>query len=208
MIQNPINEITIASATNDISWVNSGDQAIGLGLEFELRKKIFETEVSDKKTSLNYGLNASYLYTDQDLNSDKINRETQGLYTAFFTHENTKLTGASDLLVNTDLSFNKDFSNEKSVTATLAAGYFSERVFALGVSNKGNLVDYNPLVVGSLDFILKYKINKNLGIGFGAKNLTDPTIKRKQEGTFGNPDVIIDSYKRGRDFSFSLKYTF
>lgn len=208
LIQNPINEITIASATNDISWVNSGDQAIGLGLEFELRKKIFETEVSDKKTSLNYGLNASYLYTDQDLNSDKINRETQGLYTAFFTHENTKLTGASDLLVNTDLSFNKDFSNEKSVTATLAAGYFSERVFALGVSNKGNLVDYNPLVVGSLDFILKYKINKNLGIGFGAKNLTDPTIKRKQEGTFDNPDVIIDSYKRGRDFSFSLKYTF
>ncbi len=208
LIQNPINEMTIASATNDITWVNSGKQATGLGVEFELRKKIFEIETGEKKTNLNYGLNISYLHTDQDLDGDKVFRETNENFTAFFTNESSKLTGASDLLVNTDFSFGKDFSEDKSITATLAAGYFSERIASLGVSNKGNLVDYNPSMVGSLDFILKYKISKNLGFGFSAKNLTDPTIKRKQEGTFGNPDIIIDSYKKGRNFSFSLKYTF
>ena len=208
LIQNPINEITIASATNDISWVNSGEQAIGLGLEFELRKNLLEIESNEKKTTLSSGLNATYLYTDQDLDSQKVAKETNGSLNAFFTNDHSKLSGASDLLVNADISFSKDFSKENSITTTLAAGYFSERVYAIGVSNKGNLIDYNPLVLGSLDFILKYKINENLGIGFSAKNLTDPTIKRKQEGTFGNPDIIVDSYKKGRDFSISLKYTF
>lgn len=208
LIQNPINEITVVSATNDITWVNSGKQAVGLGVEFELRKKIYEIESGENKTNLNFGVNASYLHTDQDLDEEKVRRETEETINASFTEDRSKLSGASDLLVNTDLSFNKDFSSEKAVTATLAAGYFSERIAAIGVNDKGNLVDYNPNIVGSLDFILKYKINKNLGIGISAKNLTDPTFKRKQIGTLGNSDIIIDSYKKGRNFSFSLKYTF
>lgn len=201
-IQNPINEVIIASATNDISWVNSGEKAIGIGAELELRKNIFNRETAeDAKTNISSGLNVSYLHTDQDLDSEKVFRETNGTFTSFFTNKNSKLTGASDLLVNADVSFNKEFSSEQSLTATLSGAYFSDRISALGSSLRGDLVDSEVI---TLDFILKFKLNSNLGFGISAKNLTDPTIERKQQVQ----NVIVDSYKKGRNFSFSMKYSF
>lgn len=202
-ILNPINEATVASATNDISWVNSGEKAIGIGAEFELRKNIIniENSTNEQKTNLSGGLNISYLHTNQDLDTEKVLRETERAITVAFTNKESRLTGASDLLVNADLSFNKDFSSEKSLTATLAGTYFSDRIYALGVTGKGDLVDSDVI---ALDFVLKYKFNKNLGVGFSAKNITDPTIERKQD----IQNVVVDSYKKGRNFSISMKYTF
>lgn len=201
-IQNPINEVTVASATNDISWVNSGEKAVGIGAELEIRKDIFSTEVSsdNKKTNLAAGLNISYLHTNQDLDSEKVSRETNGLGVAF-TNKDSRLSGASDLLVNADMTFSKEFSSEQSLTATISGAYFSDRIYALGVTGKGDLVDSEVI---ALDFILKFKFNKNLGFGISAKNLTDPTIERKQD----IQNVVVDSYKKGRNFSFSMKYSF
>lgn len=200
-IQNPINEITVASATNDISWANTGKAATGIGAELEIRKNIISFENNDKKSNLNAGFNVSYLKTNQDLNSQKVLKETNGTISAFFTDANSKLTGASDLLINADLGFNKDFSKDKSLVTTLSATYFSDRVYAIGATNKGNLVDSDVL---TLDFILKFKLNNNLGFGFNLKNLTNPSIERKQE----IQNVIVDSYKKGRNFSLSMKYSF
>uniref|UniRef100_UPI004048DE25 carboxypeptidase-like regulatory domain-containing protein n=4 Tax=Flavobacterium sp. TaxID=239 RepID=UPI004048DE25 len=201
-IQNPINQVTIASATNDISWVNSGDKAIGLGIEGEWRKSIIsrENNTTGEKTNLGFGLNVSYLYTNQDLNSQKVVEENPGT-NVDFTNADSRLSGASDLLINSDLSFNKEFKNDKSLTATLAGGYFSDRIYALGVTGKGDLVDSEVITV---DFILKFNLSKNIGIGFSAKNLTDPTIERKQD----IQNVVVDSYKKGRNFSLSMKYSF
>ncbi len=209
-IQNPINEVIIASATNDISWVNSGEKAVGIGAELEIRKDIFSLEGSnDKKTNLSSGLNISYLHTDQDLDSEKVFRETNGTFTSFFTNKNSRLTGASDLLVNADVSYNQAFSSEQSLTATLSGAYFSDRIYSLGSSLKGDLVDSEVI---TLDFILKFKLNKNIGFGISAKNLTNPTIERVQKGATIEDvkynDVVVDSYKKGRNFSFSMKYSF
>lgn len=201
-IQNPINQVTVASATNDISWVNTGEKAIGLGIEGEWRKNIIsrENSTTGEKTNLGFGLNVSYLFTNQDLDTQKVIEENPGISVAF-TNKDSRLTGASDLLVNSDISFNKDFKNDKSLTATLAGGYFSDRIYALGVTGKGDLVDSEVI---TLDFVLKYKINKNIGFGFSAKNLTDPTIERTQD----IQNVVVDSYKKGRNFSISMKYSF
>jgi hypothetical protein len=201
-IQNPINQVTIASATNDISWVNSGDKAIGFGIEGEWRKNIIsrENNTTGEKTNLGFGLNISYLLTNQDLNSEKVVSENPGM-NVDFTNTDSRLTGASDLLINSDISFNKEFKNDKSLTATLAGGYFSDRIYALGVTGKGDLVDSE---VFTLDFILKFNLSKNIGIGFSAKNLTDPTIERKQD----IQNVVVDSYKKGRNFGLSVKYSF
>jgi len=201
-ILNPINEVIIASATNDISWVNSGEKAIGIGAELEIRKDIYNVEgKNDSKTNIASGLNVSYLHTDQDLDSEKVFRETNGNFTSFFTNKNSRLTGASDLLVNADISLNRQFSADQSLTATLSSAYFSDRIYSIGSTLKGDLVDSEVI---TLDFILKFKLNKNIGFGISAKNLTNPTIERKQEVQ----NVIVDSYKKGRNFSFSMKYSF
>jgi hypothetical protein len=201
-IQNPINQVTVASATNDISWVNSGEKAIGLGIEGEWRKNIIsrENNTTGEKTNLGFGLNVSYLFTNQDLDTEKVINENPGISVAF-TNQDSRLTGASDLLVNSDISFNKEFKNDKSLTATLAGGYFSDRIYALGVTGKGDLVDSEVI---TLDFILKYNVSKNIGFGFSAKNLTNPTIERTQD----IQNIVVDSYKKGRNFSISMKYSF
>ena len=99
------------------------------------------------------------------------------------------------------MSFNKDFSKEQSLSATLTGSYFSDRIYALGATGKGDLVDSDVITI---DFILKYKLSKNIGFSLSARNLTDPTIQRKQD----IQNVIVDSYKKGQNFSLSMKYSF
>ncbi|MDE0537011.1 TonB-dependent receptor plug domain-containing protein, partial [Tenacibaculum sp. L6] len=46
-IENPINEIRINSASNDISYANTGDWGMAYGVELELRKVLFNKEVGE-----------------------------------------------------------------------------------------------------------------------------------------------------------------
>jgi hypothetical protein len=198
LIQNPINEVTIASATNDISFLNTGDQATVVGAEFELKKTLFEFN-SENKENINFGLNVSYMYNNQDFNADKVVEETD--LNVFFTYDNGKLTGASDLLFNTDVSYFKEFSKEKNILATIAYNYFSDRLYAIGTNGRGNLVDS---AVGTLDLILKSDLNKNFSMGLSVRNLTNPTIERMQE----TQDVVVSSYTKGVDCNLSMVYKF
>ncbi len=207
-IQNPINEATINSASNDVSWVNSGEKATAFGAEFEIKKRIFETETetedSTLKNNLTIGFNASYMNSNQELDGDKVVRETteRGFpISVDFTDTESRISGASDLLLNADLSYYKDFSNGKSLQTTVAFNYFSDRIFALGTEGKGNLIDAG---VGTLDFILKAKLSKRFGLSLAAKNLLNPTIERKQE----TQDIIVSSFKAGMNVKLSFSYNF
>ena len=199
-IQNPINEIAIASATNDISYVNTGEKAIALGGEFEIRKNIYERD-NKYKESLNAGFNASYMYNNQDFNVDKVEKEND--FTVFFAKKEGKLTGASDLLINADISYFRDFTKDANILATLTYNYFSDRIYAIGTGaiGKGDLIDKS---IGTLDFILKSKLSKNIGIGLSAKNILNPTVERFQD----EQDVIVESYKKGVNYKFSMTYSF
>jgi hypothetical protein len=199
-ILDPINEITLASSTNDISFINTGDFGTVYGIELEIRKNIFEAE-SDLANKLSFGLNASYMKTDQELNSEKVRNETN--YNINLTNDKAGFTGTSDFLLNTDLSYTKEFQNDKSVTATLLYAHYSDRLYALGIEQKGNLVDKG---MGSLDFVLKTKLNKNLGINLSARNILNPTFKRVQENAAG--DVPVLTYKKGTFFGLGLDYKF
>lgn len=197
-IMNPINEITIASSTNDISFVNTGDKGYVAGIEAEARKVI--GEFSNNK--LTAGLNASYMYTTQDLNTEKVQKETD--YGVIFTNSKAGFTGASPLLVNADLTLMREWNNKESnIMGTLAYSYFSDRLYTIGTNFKGDVVDK---AVGTLDFVLKSKINKNLGLGFSAKNLLDPKIERVQENN--NGDVTLLTYTKGINLSLGINYQF
>lgn len=200
-ILNPINEITLASSTNDISFINTGDVGYAFGAEFEIRKNILEFE-NTNPTKLSAGFNASYMKTTQELDSEKVRNETR--YNINLTNSKDSFTGASDLLLNGDVTFVKDWKNsEASIMTTLAYSYFSDRLYALGTETKGNLVDK---AVGTLDFIVRTKLNKNLGINFSAKNILDPKIDRIQDNN--NEEITVLSYKKGINLSLGLNYQF
>jgi hypothetical protein len=200
-ILNPINEVTISSSSNDISYINTGDYGYVAGAEVEYRKQLFNSD-SDNAKKLSAGINASYLYSNQELNADKVNSETN--YQVDFTNSKSRFTGASDLLMNADLTFFNEWNDRNSnLTTTLTYTYFSDRVNAIGTSNRGDIVDK---AFGSLDFIVRSKITETLGIGLVAKNVLNPAINRVQENT--NGDVNVLSYKKGATISLSLNYQF
>jgi hypothetical protein len=100
-------------------------------------------------------LNASYLYSNQELNADKVNKR----YSKLISQKQGKFTGASDLLLNADLTFFNEWNDKNNnLTTTIAYTYFSDRVNAIGTSNRGDLVDK---AFGSLDFIVRSKLTEN-----------------------------------------------
>ncbi|MBE8727208.1 TonB-dependent receptor [Flavobacterium hungaricum] len=201
-ILDPINEVVIASASNDISWVNIGDKGYAYGVELEARKNIFEIE-SEFTNKLAFGFNASFMKTNQDIDSDKVRRETNSTLNISLTDTSSGFTGASDLILNADLSYTRNWKNDSGIIATLAYNHYSDKLYAIGALGKGNLVDKS---MGSLDLILKTKLNKSLGIDFGARNLLNPEFKRVQENAGG--DVLVFNYKKGITFGLGMNYQF
>ena len=125
-------------------------------------------------------------------------------YNVDFTNKESKLTGASDLLLNADISFLTEWNNKQSnLSSTIAFTQFSDRVYSIGTNGRGNQIDK---AFGSLDFITKAKLNKNLGLGLVVKNILDPSIERIQENA--NGDVNVLSYKKGLTMSLGINYQF
>ncbi|WET01034.1 TonB-dependent receptor [Flavobacterium sp. YJ01] len=201
-IMDPINQIIIASSTNDISFVNIGDTGYAYGIELEARKNIFEIE-GEYTNKLSFGFNASLMKTHQDIDADKVRNETDGRLNINTTDSSSGFTGASDLILNADLSYAKNFTTDSGITATLAYNHYSDKLYAIGNEGKGNLVDK---AMGSLDLILKTKLTKSFGIDFGARNLLNPEFKRVQENAGG--DVLVFNYKKGLTFGLGMNYQF
>lgn len=220
-IENPINAFLVVSAANDLSYANTGDNATAFGAELEARVNLINNEIdsADKilEEKLTLGGNISYLNTNQKLQSEKVGNETN--LAAAFTNTEAPLQGASDIIVNGDISFYRQFKGDKDFRGTLAANYFSERLYALGSTGRGHLMDQGFV---TLDFISSAQINEHLSIGISAKNLLNPLIERVNENAEGDLDMenpaipgfledgpVTDlSYKRGTDFSISLTYSF
>ena len=201
-IEDPINKFTVSSSSNDLSFANTGDWGQVFGAEIELRKSIFQSE-TDNPVQFTVGTNISYAHTNQELNGNKIFRETNGFLNANFTDQETKFQGASDLLINGDISFNKEWENDKSLLMTLAYNYFSDRIYAIGTDTRGNIVEKG---IGTLDFILRSKINNNLGLNLSARNLLNPDFERVQKNI--NQDISVMNYKKGVYFGLGVNYQF
>ena len=97
----------------------------------------------------------------------------------------------------------KDLKKENhSIMATISYSYFSDRVYAIGTNNRGNIIE-KPF--NSLDFIFKAEFNK-LGIGISFKNLLNQSIERYQANL--DSDVLVISYKKGVLTGLKISYKF
>lgn len=197
-IENPINQIMVASATNDISYANTGENGYAYGIELELRKDIFVLNEGDDRFSI--GFNSALMKTHQDFDAEKVRTETKGVLNIDPTHSSSKFTGASDIIVNTDLSYLKKFDANRSLSATVLYNYYSDKLYAIGTGGLGNRVDRG---IGTLDAVIKSRINRKLGIDLSARNILNPSFKRDQVNL---DPVTILSYKRGVFFNLSVKY--
>lgn len=197
-IIDPISKTRLNSALNDNTFVNAGDNAVVFGAEFEIRKNIWK--INDKQ-SLTAGLNFTYMYSEQKLDSQKVQDETNNTISVSFNDTKDGLQGASPLLVNADISYRFEGTSFKP-TFTLVGNYFHDRIYSLGnVQTGGNVMEKG---IPTLNFISSAAIGERLNLSFHLKNLLDSKIDRYQENQQGN--VTTYSYKTGLDFSLGIKY--
>lgn len=196
-IENPINEIVASSSVNAISYANTGEMGYVYGAEVELKKDLMKWDNGDK---LSLGFNMALMKTHQEFDEEKVWRETQGVINIDPTHQTSKFTGASDYIINGDISYRKNFQNDKNLTATVLYNYYSDKLFAIGTGQMGNKVDRG---LSTLDFVLKSKLSRNIELDLTARNLLNPEFERWQENVV---PVKVLSYKRGAYFSLGVKY--
>jgi len=204
-IKDPVNQVVAFDATGTQRFFRTGEQAEILGFEVELRKNIL---MDDKKenSKLSAGFNFTYMHTKQDLYESII-----GTYSVSFNKNEEELQGASPIIVNADISYSPTFGNYKP-TANLIFSYFSDRIDALGSGQLGNVIEKG---IPTLDFILRNKLNNNMELNFGIKNILNPTIQYVRQGA-SIGDVLVTSpngkdvtnYKRGLNIGLQFKYKF
>jgi len=197
-ILDPINEIVIASAANDISWVNIGDSGYVVGAELEVRKNLYTIE-GEFDNRVSAGLNLAYMKTHQDIDAEKVSSETELSINP--TEKTSSFAGASDLLMNADVSYTKNWSADKGITATIMYSYYSDRLYAIGNLGKGNLVDKG---MGAVDLVFKTRLGRHLNVDLVGRNLLNPTFERVQENAGGTVPVV--NYKRGAYIGLGLTY--
>ena len=203
-ISDPVNQVVAFDATGTQRFFRTGEKAEVFGIEAEIRKNILVDE--DDNSKLAVGLNATYMYTNQDLYNSII-----GTYSVSFNTDEEELQGASPFLINADVSYSPTIGNFKP-SANLVFSYFADRIDALGSGQLGNVIEKG---IPTLDFILKGKLTENLELSVGIQNLLNPTVQYLREGT-SIGDVLVTSpngkdvtdYKLGINSGFSLKYKF
>lgn len=200
-IQDPISRVRVSSASNDLSYINTSS-AFATGVEVEVRKSLYNVEGEKANRDLSFGLNTSYLYTEQkqdDVLSDKL--------TPSFTHDKGRMQGASPLLINADLSYNSS-NDYTALTSTVVFNYSHDKVFSLGTVGLENIVEKS---VPTLDFINRFELKKyKLGFSLGVKNLLNPKFRLTQETTDlsgQKSDTEVSNYRKGLVVNFGLNWT-
>lgn len=197
-IENPINRTQVNSAANQSSYVNTGNANVA-GAELEIRKKLFELDSeSTKIKNLYFGLNLSYLYSNQKL----VDVDTDDL-TVLFSDSESKLEGASPLLIVSDLTYSTK-SEKMDFTTSLIFNYFAKRVYSLGIGAQKNI---NETSIPTLDWITKLGLGKNYGLSLNVRNILDPEFKLTQDLISGE-EVNVRSFRKGINLSLGFSYKF
>ena len=195
-IEDPINRIEISNAGSNLSYVNV-PEAFVFGAELEFRKNLLNF---DDTSSLEFGLNASYLYSEQKLEDV----DTDNL-TVFFARDEDQLEGASPFILNTDIKFEKMFSNDATLKTTAVLNYFYDRIFSIGVSGSENI---NELGVPTLDWITSYELASNLKFNLSLRNVLDPEFKLTKEAAGGGNEIDVLTFRKGVGISLGVSYQF
>ena len=164
------------------------------GAEIEIRKNLFNisSTKSEKVSKLSVGLNASYIYSNTEVEDVTTN-----------TTKKRKLEGAAPFLANLDLSYN--YSNKAfSWTNSFVLNYFSDRLFAMGMAGFEDVIERST---PKLNFVSTAELNKHFDIKLKVSNLLNPEFKLTRMDS-NNADHILSSYKKGIDFSIGVSYKF
>lgn len=193
-IESPIGRVDQANSAGLLTYDNISDYAVVGGLEFEIRKNIFNrfNTLQERMNRLSVGLNGSYIYTDVLLNI--LNTEPR----------NSGIEGASPFLANADISYHYT-KEDRSFVASLIFNYFSNRIHTIGAAGFKDIIEEG---VPTMDLAVSYSLNKHLSFKIGASNLLNSAYKLSRESSVNNDKVILSEFKKGQNISLGFSYEF
>lgn len=212
-ISDPVNRVVATDATGNQRFFRTGEEATVYGAEVEFRKNIFKD--ADDNTLFSVGGNFAYNNTNQDL-KPVLTSEGFTFGTSFGGRTESELQGASEFIANADINYTPTFGNYKP-RATMTFSYFSDRIYALGSGDLGNMVER---AVPTLNFVWRNAFGDHFEANLNVGNILNPdvTLERENTGaqgsTFlepfglvdGDGNVILREFKRGINVGLTLKY--
>lgn len=214
-INDPVNRVVATDATGNQRFFRTGDRAEVFGVELEFRKNLLMKD--EDSPLLTLGGNFAYTDTKQDL-KPVLTSDGFTFGTSFGNRTSDELQGASPVIVNADLTYNPEFGKFKP-QATMTFSYFSDRIYALGSGDLGNMVEKG---VPYLNFIVKNNFGEHVELGLNISNILNPNVSLIRENTGAqnspllagtglvdaNGDVTLREFKRGANVGLTLKYKF
>lgn len=198
-IDSPIETvITPVAGGSSIGFANT-QQAIILGAEFEYRTDFAQLFGAETLEDLKLGVNTTLMFSEVTIDKSQ---DTQ----RFLTNDRRMLQGAAPYIINADLSYSTDFSDQWNSIFTIAYNVFGERIYAVGGTNLDDLFE-QPF--HQLNFVWKNSFNK-FTVDVQIENILNDTFSIEQTPTgIQNAQAIsVESHQRGVDFSLSLGYNF
>ena len=197
MIDKPIEQVTIGSASGILLTYQNAKSAQAYGFELEYIKKLRNVVGSESFfRDFAVGFNFSYIYS-------KVEIDLEGNSGVINNNPNRPLQGSSPILANIDLSYEKRFTKDYKTSATVSYNYVSKRLFTVGRQNIG---DAYELAINTVNFTWKNEIGQHWKFDISASNLLNPLVQIEQESTQGNEATILNSYRRGMNISATLGY--
>lgn len=199
-IKNPIEKVFVASASNVNTFINS-DNAIIFGTELEYKKNLgnlFKLEETIWN-NLNFGINATVMYTKVEIDPTITTFNGSNIAP---TNLDRQLQGASPFLINSDISYSKEFEKHK-ITSVVDFNIFGDRVYSAGGNGVGDIFEKG---FGVLNFNFKDEIGKQIEISFKAKNLLNPAIKRYQDQEDSKQELTTYQFDNGINFNLGVTF--
>ncbi len=170
----------------EFSYQNS-ESGLAAGIEFEIRKKIAE--------GLNFGFNASYIYTNVQL------EEGRGIY----SETSRQLQGASPYLVNADVAYNLPINDESQMSFSLVYNLQGPRIEAVGVEN---LCDVMQEDFNTLNFVYNYQISPKVSLKAKVSNILCDKARYTQYVEMLDKDIVVgeDNTYMGASVGVSVKF--
>lgn len=199
LIQNPIERLFTQSAGSggQIITYDNSDKALLLGAELELLVQL--DRISNSFKNLSLGFNTSLMYSKVTISK---NNTTE-------TNPNRKLQGASPWLINADLKYDFDFSNNWNNTVSLVYNVYGKRIYAVGTNG---LDHYYEQPFNKLDLVWNNKIGKKWEAKFSIDNILNPkySIKLGEESKLPitEKDLTVKDFTKGIGFSMNISYSF
>ncbi len=126
------------------------------------------------------------------------------------TNTDRPLEGQSPYVLNLSLGYRNSVSwsqnREQHTSAFFNYNVFGPRIVAIGTNGVPDIYE-QPF--HSLNFVLRQSLSEYISLGFSANNLLDPpsetTLSDERKGDGSN---VVESLKKGRSYSLSVKLSF